>query len=136
WASLWLGVALVMTSVWSLTYGPTATPATIPAALLAATATKRMLDREEPLTMRRLIVVCAVLGALVLGKDAGRTPERIASPLLDLLTIEFPASGVASGFDVHESLPRLAKRAALLLLLAHVIAPPSVDQLRLRERMP
>lgn len=136
WASLWLGVALVMTSVWSLTYGPTATPATIPAALLAATATKRMLDREEPITMRRLIVVCAVLGALVLGKDAGRTPERIASPLLDLLTIEFPASGVASGLDVHESLPRLAKRAALLLLLAHVIAPPSVDQLHLRERKP
>jgi hypothetical protein len=136
WAALWLGVALVMTSMWALSYGPTPTPVTVPAALLATAATKRMLDLEEPISSRRLVLVCAVLGALVLGKDAGRTPAHIASPLLELALAEFPRPGVAPSFDVHESLPRLAKRFALLLLLAHLLAPPSVDQQRLRERVP
>jgi hypothetical protein len=136
WAALWFGVALVMTSIWALSYGPTPTPVTIPAALLATAATKRMLDPSEPITARRMILVCAVLGALVLGKDAGRTPARIASPLLELALLEFPALGVAPGFDVHEALPSMAKRFAALLLLAHLFAPPSDDQQRLRERLP
>jgi hypothetical protein len=136
WPALWLGVALVMTSVWALSYGQTPTPVTIPAALLATAATQRMLDRDEPISARRLVLVCAVLGALVLGKDAARTPARIASPLLELALLEFPHPGVAPNFDVHESLPRLAKRFAALLLFAHLLAPPSVDQQRLRERVP
>jgi hypothetical protein len=136
WPALWFGVALVMSSVWALSYGPTPTPVTIPAALLATAATKRMLDCEEPISARRLVLVCAVLGALVLGKDAGRTPARIASPLFEFALLEFPDPGVVPGFDVHESLPRLAKRFAALLLFAHLLAPPSVDQQRLRERVP
>lgn len=135
WAALWLGVALVMTSVWALAYGPTPTPVIIPAALLATVATQRMLDRTEPITARRMVLVCAVVGALVLGKDAGRTPDRIASPLLELKLLEFPAPGLAPGFDVHESLPRMAKQFAALLLLAHLLAPASDDQQRMRERM-
>lgn len=136
WPSLWLGVALVMTSMWALHHGPTPTPVTIPAALLATAATKRMLDGDEPISARRLVLVCAVLAALVLGKDAARTPARIASPLLELALLEFPQPGSAPDFDVHESLPRLAKRFAALLLLAHLLAPPSGDQQRLRERVP
>jgi hypothetical protein len=136
WASLWLGVALVLTSVWSLKYGPTPTPATLPAALLAAAACQQMFDCDEAISARRLILVCAILGALILGKDAGRTPARIASPLLEIAEIDFPAAGVAPGFEVHELLPHMAKIFALLLLLAHVVAPPSVDQLRLRARWP
>jgi hypothetical protein len=136
WPSLWLGVALVMTSIWALSYGPTPTPVTIPAALLATAATQRMLDRDEPISARRLVLVFAVLAALVLGKDAARTPAHIASPLLELALLEFPQPGSAPDFDVHESLPRLAKRFAALLLLAHLLAPPSGDQQRLRERVP
>ncbi|PRQ02555.1 hypothetical protein ENSA5_22000 [Enhygromyxa salina] len=134
WPALWLGVALVATSVWSLTYGPTPIPVTIPAALLATAMCKRMFDSHEPIAARRLLLFCAVLGALVLGKDAGRLPQHIASPLLELSDLEFPAAGLVPGFDPAESLPRMAKRFAALLILAHVLAAPSVDQLRWRKR--
>ncbi|KIG15134.1 hypothetical protein DB30_05834 [Enhygromyxa salina] len=128
WPALWLGVALVVVSVWTLTYGPTPTPVTIPAALLATAACKRMFDSDEPIAARRLLVFGAILGALVLGKDAGRTPARIASPLLQLTEIEFPQPGVVPGFDLVASLPRMSKQFAGLLLLAHLLAPRSTDQ--------
>lgn len=128
WPALWLGVALVVTSVWALTYGPTPTPVTVPAALLATAACKRMLDSDEPIAARRLLLFCAILGALVLGKDAGRTPYRIASPLLSLTEAEFPRPGAVPGFDLVSSLPRMTKQFAGLLLLAHVLAPRSAGQ--------
>jgi len=133
WPALWLGVALIFVSVWSQTYGQTPAPVTIPAALVATAACRRLLDPNEPLAARRLLLVCAILGALVLSKDAARVPQRIASPLLDLSVLEFPGAGVAPGFEPGETLPRLAKRFILLLFGAHLIALPSEDQLRWRE---
>jgi hypothetical protein len=131
WAALWLGVALVFTSVWAQRYGSTPAPVAIPAALLATAAISRLFDPAEPVAARRLILVCAVLGALVLGKDAGRVPQRIASPLWWLSEHEFPG-GVVPSFEPGETLPRMAKRFAALLLFAHFIARPSGDQRRLR----
>ncbi|MCA9700878.1 MAG: hypothetical protein KC431_25350, partial [Myxococcales bacterium] len=129
WPALWLGTALVMGSLWSLRYGPTPVPVVIPAALLATAATERLLDPKEPIAARRLLLCCAILAAMILGKDAGRTPAHVASPLLALSPLHFPAAHL----HLDERLPALAKRFAALLLLAHFIAPPSLDQLRWRE---
>lgn len=134
WPALWLAVALMFVSLWSLVYGSTPAPVTIPAALLATSACQKLLDPHEPIAARRLILVCAILGALVLGKDAGRIPQRIASPLLTIPDLEFPKPGVVAGFEPDQTLPRMAKRFAALLLFAHLLALPSKDQLRWRAR--
>ncbi|NVB40725.1 hypothetical protein G6O69_22995 [Pseudenhygromyxa sp. WMMC2535] len=129
WAALWLGAALILTSAWSQVYGPTPAPVVVPSALLATAAVERILDPDEPIAARRLLLACALLGALILGKDAGRTPEQVASPLLVLNPLEFPGAWL----ELDVRLPSLAKRFAALLLLAHLVAPPSQDQLRWRE---
>ncbi|MFO7564483.1 MAG: hypothetical protein R6X02_17695 [Enhygromyxa sp.] len=134
WPALWLAVGLVFTSLWSLVYGLTPAPVTIPAALLATTACQKLFDAHEPIAARRMILVFAILGALVLGKDAGRTPQLIASPLLKIPELEFPKPGVVLGFEPSVALPRMAKRFAALLLVAHMLARPSRDQLRWRAR--
>ncbi len=134
WPALWLGVALVLTSLWSLRYGSTPAPVTIPAALLATAACQKLLDPHEPIAARRLILAVAILAALVLGKDAGRIPQRIASPLLEIPELEFPKPGVVPSFEPGVMLPRMAKRFAAVLLLVHLIALPSHDQLRWRAR--
>jgi hypothetical protein len=134
WPALWLGFALVLVSLWSLTYGPTPAPVTIPAALLATSACQQMLDPHEPIAARRLILTCAILAALVLGKDAARVPQHIASPLLPIAELEFPKPGLLADFEPGETLSRMAKRFAALLLLAHLLALPSRDQLRWRAR--
>jgi hypothetical protein len=70
----------------------------------------------------------------VLGKDAGRTPQLIASPLLKIPDLEFPKPAVVAGFDPGQTLPSMAKRFAALLLIAHALALPSQDQLHWRAR--
>ena len=134
WPALWLGVALVIVSLWSLTYGPTPAPVTIPAALLATSACQQMFDPQQPIAARRMILTCAILGALVLGKDAARVPQHIASPLLEIPELEFPKPGLLANFESGETLSRMAKRFAGVLLLAHLLALPSRDQLRWRAR--
>jgi hypothetical protein len=134
WPALWLGVALVFASLWSLTYELAPPPVTIPAALLATSACQQLFDPREPIAARRLILACAILGALVLGKDAARTPQHIASPLLEVPELEFPKPGVVVGFEPGEVLSRMAKRFAALLLVAHCLALPSQDQLRFRAQ--
>jgi hypothetical protein len=134
WPALWLGVALVFASLWSLNYQLLPAPITIPAALLSASACQQLFDPREPIAARRLILACAILAALVLGKDAARTPQHIASPLLEIPELEFPKAGVVVGFEPGETLSRMAKRFAALLLIAHCLALPSQDQLRWRAR--
>jgi hypothetical protein len=127
-AALWLASALALISVWSLVYGPTPAPVCVPAALLAAAAVERMLDPREPIAARRLILLLGLLGAVMLGKDGERTPQLIASPLIHVPSLEFPAERLAAA----ERLDALADRLAWALLLAHAIALPSLDQLELR----
>ncbi len=129
-AAMWLGSALALISVWSLVYGPTPAPICVPAALLASAAIERMLDPREPIAARRLIVLLGLFGALILSKDAERTPELIASPLIHVPALEFPADRI----DAAARLDGLAERLGLLILLAHGIALASVDQLQLRAR--
>lgn len=134
WPALWLAVALVIVSVWSLRYGPTPIPVTIPAALLAASACRQLFDPQQPIAARRMILTCAIVGALVLGKDAGRTPQHMASPLLAIAELEFPNAKLPIDFTPGETLSSMAKRFAAVLMLAHVLALPSRDQLRWRAR--
>lgn len=130
--ALWLGAALVIGSVWSLVYGPTPLPITVPAALLATAAIERVVDPREPIAARRLVVLLGVLGALIVGKDAVRTPELVAAPLLDLPALEFPGERL----DAGDRLKDLAERIALVLVIGLWIALPSEDQLRWRATRP
>ena len=127
-AAMWLASALAIISVWSLVYGPTPAPVCVPVALLASSALDRLFDPREPIAARRLILLLGLLGALVLSKDAERTPELIASPLVHIPALEFPTKRI----DAANRLDGLAERLALILLLAHIIALPSLDQLELR----
>jgi hypothetical protein len=127
-AALWLASALALLSVWSLVYGPTPAPVCVPAALLATAAIERLFDPREPIAARRLILLLAVFGAMMLSKDAERTPALIASPLVHIPPLEFPAERL----DAAARLDALADRLVWILILAHVIAPPSADQLQLR----
>lgn len=136
WPAIWLGVAVLFVSVWSLVYGPTAPPVVLPTALLATAALERMLDPREPIANRRLILALAVLGALILGKDAGRTPAVVASPLLEIGKLDFPNPFPGGEhLDFGERLSTLAKAFAAALLFAHALAPPSEDQVRARARL-
>lgn len=134
WPALWLGLAAVVCSLWSGIYGTTHCPVTIPAALVAAAACERMFDTREPIVARRVVLFFAILAALILAKDAARTPAHIAAPLLELGKLEFPADGDAPGFSPGAALAGLAKGVAGLLLLAHLIAPPSLGQRQLRAQ--
>lgn len=124
-AALWLGTALALGGVWSLVYGPTPAPICVPVALLVGVALERMLDPREPIAARRLVLLLGLLGALILAKDGELTPGLIAWPLVHVPTHEFPAARI----DAAARLDALAERMCALLLLAHVIAPPSADQL-------
>lgn len=127
-AALWLGSALALVGVWALVYGPTPAPICVPVALLVGVALERMLDPREPIAARRLVLLLALLGALILAKDGELTPGLIAWPLVHVPVHEFPAARI----DAAARLDALAERVCALLLLAHVIAPPSADQLAWR----
>lgn len=131
-AALWLGAAVVAISVWSLIYGETPAPVVVPAALLATAALRRLVDAEASLGGRRLILTLAVLGALILAKDAGRTPAQVASPLFFLGEGRFP--GAHLGLD--ETLPSLAMRFAALLILAYALSPAGRGREALGSALP
>ena len=132
WFALWLGLILLAGSLWSQRYGPTVLPLTLPSALLATAACRRMLDPREPIAARRLVLIVALVGALILAKDAGRLPARVASPLLTFAELQFPSDHL----ELDARVPRLAKAFAALLLLAHLAAPLSPDQRAWRASLP
>ncbi|GEM_PF-1207409 len=136
WPALWLGIALIFASLNSLVYGPTPAPVLLPSALLATAALERILDPREPIAARRLLVTIAVLGALVLAKDAGRVPGSVASPLLHVPKLLFPGPFPgAEHLDFGARLSSLAKHFAAALLVAHTLAPASDDQRRAWDRL-
>jgi len=89
-ASVWLLVAVVGTTAWSMRYGPSAVGVTVPAALCAARGVERLCSPREGRTQRRLWFALVCLCVLILGKDAERQPEVLVVPVADLEAGVFP----------------------------------------------
>ncbi len=118
--ALWLGLGVVVASGWSLVYGTVPLPVTVPAALCAAGAVEWMLDPRTDRTGRRLGLAVVVLGMLVMGKDAERTPGRVTVPV-------FPFEGEhafpAERLEAPRRLGSLGSAALWALLAAGLLAP-------------
>lgn len=127
-APVWLVVVVLGTSTWSMRYGATPAAVTLPLALCAARGCERLFDPAEPRAGRRLSLLIALLGVLVLSKDAQRVPARVLAPTASLEARDFPESlSVRDGVEVpvDENLRRLGHGALLLLLAAFAAAPRS-----------
>ncbi len=76
----WLLLGLAICSGWSLIYGRVALPLTIPTAMVCAAGVCAVFRQRSP-HARRLALVTAVGGLLIMAKDAARTPRKIGDPL-------------------------------------------------------
>ncbi|MCX4242266.1 UbiA prenyltransferase family protein [Paraliomyxa miuraensis] len=118
--ALWLGLGVTIASGWSLVYGPVPLPIIVPAALGAAAAVEWMQDPRTDRTGRRLALTVVVLGMLVVGKDASRTPGRVTVPLF---AFEGEHSFPGQQLQAPERLGRIGSAALWALLLAGLLAP-------------
>ncbi|MBK8259849.1 MAG: hypothetical protein IPK80_00710 [Nannocystis sp.] len=98
-------------------YGQGAIPLTIPAALCAVAGLRHLSDPAAHRAYRRLGLLLALGGVLVLAKDARRAPDPVAAPLAPS-----PHSVDASA---HPGLAPLAQHAQLAL-----VVPPSSRESR------
>lgn len=131
--SLWLAASVTTAVAWSVIYGPVTIPAVVPAALCAAAAVDHVTRPQTPAAWRRLALVLGIGGLLVLGKDAKRTPSRVAAPLVEFrLEQDFPEEKV----EAAEPLGRTRNLAALSLLLAGLLVPGRSRLGRLVARVP
>ncbi|MCA9694542.1 MAG: hypothetical protein KC636_33500, partial [Myxococcales bacterium] len=126
-AASWLLVGLAACSLWSAIYGEIALPLTVPTAIVGAAGLRAIVAADAPLGGRRFLVLVAVAGFLVMGKDGQRTPSRIGAPLGGKPGEHmFAAEESGAG----EQIPGFAKLAALGVLLAAMAAPRPVDDRR------
>lgn len=124
--SLWLAIAVTLAAGWSILYGPAAFPLTVPAALCGAAAVERLDAPGHAGPWRRVVVLGALLGIVVLGKDASLTPSQIAAPLAPFDGEHmFPADGS----HAPARLSQIAKLAALSVLLVGVLSVPTDSRL-------
>ncbi len=117
WPALWLLSGLGVHSVHSLIYGPSPLPLTVPAALCCTAGLIHLADPTTHRQLRRLALLLAIGGVVVLGKDARRTPATTAAVLAPPLhEHRLPAAEI--GADVL--LPRLSGLAVLMVLIAGI----------------
>jgi hypothetical protein len=120
--AVWLGLGLVLAVLWSAKYGRMCFPLAIPAALCCAAAMPLLFDSRYDLRLRRFALVMAVSGIWVMGKDAERTPSRIASPQHRFTNEKrFPAEEV----DTPQTFPGWVRWAWMALILGYVLSPRS-----------
>ncbi|MEZ4451374.1 MAG: hypothetical protein R3B09_17980 [Nannocystaceae bacterium] len=117
WPAMWLCASILALSTWSLVYGPSAIPVTLPAALCCAAGLESLASPTTTRPLRRLALLLTIGGVLVIGKDAKRTPGPIAAALAPPANERF-LDATECGADVL--LPRLSNLALLLLVLAGV----------------
>ncbi len=124
--SLWLAIAVTLAAGWSVIYGTAAMPLTVPAALCGAAAIERLDAPGHGGAWRRVVILGALLGIVVLGKDASLSPSQIATPLAPFEGEHmFPSDG--SGAPAL--LGRIAKLAALAVLVVGVLSVPPESRL-------
>jgi hypothetical protein len=115
WPAHWFWAGLALHAAWSLLYGQGAIPLTIPAALCAVAGLRHLTDPAAHRAYRRLGLLLALGGVLVLAKDARRAPDPVAAPLAP--------SAHSVDASAHPGLAPLAQHAQLafvVLLLAGV----------------
>lgn len=78
--AIWLVIALAFTSGWSMLYGPTPAPLSLPLAACAVAAVARILDPAAAGWERRLALFVAAAAALVISKDGSLLPSRLVAP--------------------------------------------------------
>ncbi len=117
WPALWLLCGLGLHSLTSLVYGPGPLPLTVPAALCCTAGLVHLADPTTHRQLRRLALLLAIGGIFVIGKDAKRTPARVAAVLAPpQIEDHLPAAQI--GADVL--LPRLNTLAVLMVLIAGI----------------
>ncbi|MEZ4382313.1 MAG: hypothetical protein R3A79_13255 [Nannocystaceae bacterium] len=117
WPALWLLSGLGVHTIASLVYGPSALPLTIPAALCCTAGLIHLADPTTHRQLRRLALLLAIGGVLVVGKDAGHNPTQAAAVLAPPANADLlPAAAI--GADVL--LGRLSKLAILMIVVAGV----------------
>jgi len=114
--AMWLGTSVVVYAAWSLVYGAGAVPVVVPASLCAAAAIEALTDRDTKPVLRRLLLLGALAGAILAGKDASLWPSRFVAPAVDLDTIAFPAESMRAS----ERLASIERVAIVGLLVAAV----------------
>jgi hypothetical protein len=134
--ALWLGLGVTIAGGWSLVYGTVPLPITVPAALCAAAAVEWTLGSHTDRAGRRLALTVVVLGMLVTGKDAERTPGRVTVPV-------YPFEGEhtfpQAQLQAPQRLGSIGSIALLAVLAAGLLAPAGgrphrID--RLLDRLP
>jgi hypothetical protein len=121
WPALWLLAGLVIVSAWSLRYGPQPVPLIVPAAVVCAAAVEHLVSARTATATRRLGLVFALAGALILAKDARRTPSHVGAVLVHGKGEHtYPNRELAAG----DLLGGLAQLAALAILLAVLTRRP------------
>lgn len=118
--ALWLGLGVAVASGWSLVYGTIPLPVTVPAALCAAGAVEWVLDSSTDREGRRLALAVVVLGMLVMGKDAERTPGRVTVPVHPF---EGEHTFPAERLEASQRLGSIGSAALWALLAAGLLAP-------------
>jgi hypothetical protein len=117
WPALWLLSGLGVHSIWSLVYGPSALPLTVPAALCCTAGLIHLADPTTHRQLRRLALLLAIGGVLVVAKDAAQHPTEVAAVLAPPANPEqLPVADI--GADVL--LSRLGKLAILMIAAAGV----------------
>ncbi len=116
WPAQWLLAGLGICCGWSLVYGRTALPLSVPTAMLCASGVLAILRHRSP-HVRRLALVTAVGGLLIMGKDGSRTPRVVGDPLGQKNAHRYPDAEL----DAAAKLSRLSKVAGLCLVLVFAL---------------
>lgn len=143
WPALWLGLATVVAGGWSVVYGITPLPVTVPAALCAVAAVQWLEDPRTDRTARRAVLAVVILATLVLRKDAEHTPSRLVVPLR---AFEGEHNFPGDQIEAPATLERLGGLALLALFGVGLLGPTATSASRdgsrprgldrLRERLP
>lgn len=134
--TLWLGLAVVVAGGFSLVYGSTPLPITVPAALCVVSGVEWTLDPRTDRTGRRAALAVVILATLVMRKDAEHSPGHLAVPVHELEGEHtFPNEEVGAS----EQLKQIGGFALLAVLGAGLLAPAGRRKNRLDrliERIP
>lgn len=124
WPLQWLLAGLVVVSVWSMVYGLTPVPVSVPAALAAAMGLEALLDPKNSRTSRRMVYAIVFIGLMILGKDATRSAHAVLSPFFTHQAgVDFPHEAI----EAPEALERLARLMLVFVTAAFVVSPRSED---------
>ncbi len=136
WPAAWLLLGLVLISAWSLRFGPQPVPLTVPAAVVCTAALEHLLGPHTGRFARRLGLLVALIGGLILAKDARRTPSRVGAVLVHGKGENaYPARELQAP-DLLAGLAQLAALGLLLAILARRPLAPASRFERLQARFP